>query len=62
MGPSRGLPNKFGPALAHLRNLLRDEPHVRGLGYGQYADEVEADLGEIELLQELQAKPLLNPR
>ena len=27
--------------LAHLRNLLHNEPHVRGLGYGQYADEVE---------------------
>ena len=27
--------------LARLRNLLHNEPHVRGLGYGQYADEVE---------------------
>ena len=27
--------------LAHLRNLLHNEPHVRGLGYGQYADAVE---------------------
>ncbi len=27
--------------LAHLRHLLHNEPHVRGLGYGQYADEVE---------------------
>ena len=27
--------------LAHLRNLLHNEPHVRGLGYGQYADEAE---------------------
>ena len=27
--------------LAHLRGLLHMEPHVRGLGYGQYADEVE---------------------
>ena len=25
--------------LAHLRNLLHYEPHVRGLGYNQYADE-----------------------
>ena len=25
--------------LAHLRNLLHNEPHVRGLGYNQYADE-----------------------
>ena len=29
--------------LAHLRNLLHNEPHVRGLGYGQYADAVEED-------------------
>ena len=27
--------------LARLRRLLHDEPHVRGLGYNQYADEVE---------------------
>ena len=27
--------------LARLRNLLHEEPHVRGLGYGQYADEGE---------------------
>ncbi len=27
--------------LAHLRQLLHQEPHVRGLGYGQYADEAE---------------------
>lgn len=27
--------------LAHLRNLLHNEPHVRGLGYNQYADEIE---------------------
>ena len=27
--------------LARLRNLLHQEPHVRGLGYGQYADEAE---------------------
>ena len=26
--------------LARLRNLLHNEPHVRGLGYNQYADEV----------------------
>ena len=25
--------------LAHLRHLLHQEPHVRGLGYGQYGDE-----------------------
>ena len=28
--------------LAHLRHLLHKEPHVRGLGYNQYADEVAA--------------------
>ena len=27
--------------LARLRNLLHQEPHVRGLGYNQYADEAE---------------------
>ena len=27
--------------LARLRQLLHNEPHVRGLGYGQYADEAE---------------------
>ena len=27
--------------LARLRNLLHNEPHVRGLGYNQYADEIE---------------------
>ena len=25
--------------LTRLRELLNDEPHVRGLGYNQYADE-----------------------
>ena len=29
--------------LSHLRHLLHQEPHVRGLGYGQYADEVEEE-------------------
>ena len=29
--------------LAHLRELLHQEPHVRGLGYGQYADETEEE-------------------
>ena len=28
--------------LAHLRHLLHNEPHVRGLGYNQYADETAA--------------------
>ena len=27
--------------LVHLRHLLHKEPHVRGLGYGQYGDELE---------------------
>ena len=27
--------------LARLRELLNNEPHVRGLGYNQYADEME---------------------
>jgi len=29
--------------LARLRHLLHQEPHVRGLGYGQYADAEEVD-------------------
>ena len=29
--------------LARLRNLLHNEPHVRGLGYNQFADEAETD-------------------
>ena len=32
----------WNPAdLSRLRHLLHQEPHVRGLGYGQYADEAE---------------------
>ncbi len=32
----------WNPAeLSRLRELLHQEPHVRGLGYGQYADEQE---------------------
>ena len=27
--------------LTHLRLLLHQEPHVRGLGYNQYADAIE---------------------
>ena len=30
-----------GSELARLRHLLHKEPHVRGLGYNQYADEVD---------------------
>ena len=37
--------------LALLRNLLHQEPHVRGLGYGQYADEAEP--ADTERLNEL---------
>ena len=29
--------------LGRLRGLLHQEPHVRGLGYGQYGDAVEGD-------------------
>ena len=31
--------------LARLRELLNNEPHVRGLGYNQYADEIDAESG-----------------
>ena len=33
--------------LAHLRELLNIEPHVRGLGYNQYGDEME-DIEDME--------------
>ena len=39
--------------LARLRNLLHQEPHVRALGYGQYADAVEMELPDREYFQEL---------
>ncbi len=39
--------------LARLRELLNDEPHVRGRGYGQYADAVEIDPADRERFQEL---------
>ena len=39
--------------LARLRHLLHQEPHVRGLGYGQYADEVEVELADRERFREL---------
>ena len=29
--------------LERLRHLLHQEPHVRGLGYGQYGDEVDSE-------------------
>ena len=39
--------------LAHLRALLNSEPHVRGLGYNQYADLEEIEPAERERFQEL---------
>ena len=38
--------------LTRLRLLLHQEPHVRGLGYGQYADELEIEPAERERFQE----------
>ena len=39
--------------LAHLRGLLHNEPHVRGLGYGQYADAVEDEPADRERFERL---------
>ena len=39
--------------LSRLRNLLHNEPHVRGLGYNQYADEVEVEPADRERFREL---------
>ena len=39
--------------LAHLRGLLNNEPHVRGLGYNQYADEIVVEPADRESFQEL---------
>ncbi len=39
--------------LAHLRELLNTEPHVRGLGYNQYADLEEIEPAERERFEEL---------
>ena len=39
--------------LTRLRLLLHQEPHVRGLGYGQYADEVVVEPADRERFQEL---------
>ena len=39
--------------LAHLRGLLHQEPHVRGLGYGQYADSVEPEPADRERFEAL---------
>ena len=42
--------------LAHLRDLLSNEPHVRGLGYNQYADELEGieDVEDYDEFDEVQ--------
>ena len=37
--------------LARLRSLLHNEPHVRGLGYNQYADEIE-DIEDMETVSD----------
>ena len=39
--------------LGRLRNLLHNEPHVRGLGYNQYADEVDIEPVDRERFTEL---------
>ena len=39
--------------LAHLRALLNNEPHVRGLGYNQYADAEDMEPQERERFREL---------
>ena len=39
--------------LAHLRGLLHNEPHVRGLGYGQYADAVDIKPADRERFRKL---------
>ena len=39
--------------LAHLRGLLNNEPHVRGLGYGQYADALDIELADRECFLKL---------
>ena len=33
--------------LSELRHLLHQEPHVRGLGYNQYADEIDDEQEEM---------------
>ena len=39
--------------LARLRELLNNEPHVRGLGYNQYADAADIEPADLERFQEL---------
>ena len=39
--------------LARLRNLLHQEPHVRGLGYNQYGDAADIEPADRERFQEL---------
>ena len=43
---------KSAAELALLRLLLHQEPHVRGLGYRQYRDEVEIEPADRERFQE----------
>ena len=39
--------------LTRLRNLLHQEPHVRGLGYNQYAHAADIEPADLERFQEL---------
>ena len=39
--------------LAYLRDLLNNEPHVRGLGYNQYADMEDIDPPDRDKFQDL---------
>ena len=39
--------------LTRLRLLLHNEPHVRGMGYGQYADEIDIKPADRERFTEL---------
>ena len=34
--------------LSRLRHLLHQEPHVRGLGYGQHGDELDGETANRE--------------
>ena len=42
--------------LARLRHLLHNEPHVRGLGYNQYANEID-DIEDMESDAEFETVP-----
>ena len=39
--------------MPRLRHLLHQEPHVRGLGYNQYADAEDIEPADKEKFQEL---------